>query len=103
MARIGSFPSFVAVNPRLPVNSIQELVAYGRANPGKLEYGHGNSTGQIVGDRVLPFSDHDAVAAALAPRVVPAPLYSSGSTDPLGAETTVKAPSSFGRAAMLRT
>ena len=31
--------------------------------------GKGHETGQIVGDRTLPFSDHDAVAAALAPRV----------------------------------
>src|SRR3982075_919149 len=31
--------------------------------------GKGHETGQIVGDRVLPFSDHDAVAAALSPRV----------------------------------
>jgi len=28
--------------------------------------GKGHETGQIVGDKVLPFSDHDAVAAALA-------------------------------------
>jgi UDP-N-acetylmuramoyl-L-alanyl-D-glutamate--2,6-diaminopimelate ligase len=31
--------------------------------------GKGHETGQIVGDRVLPFSDHEAVAAALASRV----------------------------------
>jgi UDP-N-acetylmuramoyl-L-alanyl-D-glutamate--2,6-diaminopimelate ligase len=31
--------------------------------------GKGHETGQIVGDRVLPFSDHDAVASAFAPRV----------------------------------
>ena len=31
--------------------------------------GKGHETGQIVGDRVLPFSDHDAVAQALAERV----------------------------------
>jgi UDP-N-acetylmuramoyl-L-alanyl-D-glutamate--2,6-diaminopimelate ligase len=31
--------------------------------------GKGHETGQIVGDHVLPFSDHDAVATALASRV----------------------------------
>jgi UDP-N-acetylmuramoyl-L-alanyl-D-glutamate--2,6-diaminopimelate ligase len=31
--------------------------------------GKGHETGQIVGDRTLPFSDHDAVTAALAERV----------------------------------
>jgi UDP-N-acetylmuramoyl-L-alanyl-D-glutamate--2,6-diaminopimelate ligase len=31
--------------------------------------GKGHETGQIVGDRVLPFSDHEAAAAALASRV----------------------------------
>jgi len=31
--------------------------------------GKGHETGQIVGDRTLPFSDHDAVATALASRV----------------------------------
>ncbi|MBR1123882.1 UDP-N-acetylmuramoyl-L-alanyl-D-glutamate--2,6-diaminopimelate ligase [Bradyrhizobium lablabi] len=31
--------------------------------------GKGHETGQIVGDRTLPFSDHDAVVAALASRV----------------------------------
>jgi UDP-N-acetylmuramoyl-L-alanyl-D-glutamate--2,6-diaminopimelate ligase len=31
--------------------------------------GKGHETGQIIGDRVLPFSDHDAVASALAQRV----------------------------------
>ena len=30
--------------------------------------GKGHETGQIVGDRVLPFSDHDAVRAAIAGR-----------------------------------
>jgi UDP-N-acetylmuramoyl-L-alanyl-D-glutamate--2,6-diaminopimelate ligase len=31
--------------------------------------GKGHETGQIIGDKTLPFSDHEAVAAALAPRV----------------------------------
>jgi tripartite-type tricarboxylate transporter receptor subunit TctC len=52
IARIGSFPSVVVVNPALKVNSIQELVAYAKANPGKLSYGHGNSTGYIAGEAI---------------------------------------------------
>jgi tripartite-type tricarboxylate transporter receptor subunit TctC len=52
IARIGSFPSVVVVNPALKINSIQELVAYARANPGKLSYGHGNSTGHIAGEAI---------------------------------------------------
>ena len=52
VARIGSFPSFVAVNPALPIHSMQELVDYAKANPGKLSYGVGNSTGQIVGEAI---------------------------------------------------
>ena len=30
--------------------------------------GKGHETGQVVGDKVLPFSDHEAVATALAAR-----------------------------------
>jgi tripartite-type tricarboxylate transporter receptor subunit TctC len=48
IARVGSFPSFIAVTPDLPVKSMTELVAYAKANPGKLTAGYGNSTGRIT-------------------------------------------------------
>jgi UDP-N-acetylmuramoyl-L-alanyl-D-glutamate--2,6-diaminopimelate ligase len=46
-------------------------IAIASLQPGDalLVAGKGHETGQIVGDRVLAFSDHDAVAAALSPRV----------------------------------
>ncbi|MGB3069224.1 MAG: tripartite tricarboxylate transporter substrate binding protein [Ottowia sp.] len=36
---VASTPSLLMINPKLPVNSVAELVAYAKANPGKLNYG----------------------------------------------------------------
>jgi tripartite-type tricarboxylate transporter receptor subunit TctC len=48
VARIGSFPSLIAVHPGQPIKSMQDLVAHAKANPGKLSMAHGNSTGHIT-------------------------------------------------------
>ncbi len=48
IARIGSLPSFIAVSPDLPIDTMAELVTYAKANPGKISAGYGNSTGQIT-------------------------------------------------------
>jgi len=49
--------------------AIRTAIAGLQAGDVLLIAGKGHETGQIVGDRVLPFSDHEAVASALAPRV----------------------------------
>jgi UDP-N-acetylmuramoyl-L-alanyl-D-glutamate--2,6-diaminopimelate ligase len=49
--------------------AIQASIADLRQGDVLLIAGKGHGTGQIVGKQVLPFSDHDAVAAALAGRV----------------------------------
>jgi tripartite-type tricarboxylate transporter receptor subunit TctC len=36
---IASTPNLLVVNPALPMKNVQELIAYGRANPGKLSFG----------------------------------------------------------------
>ncbi|HEX2198885.1 MAG TPA: tripartite tricarboxylate transporter substrate binding protein [Burkholderiales bacterium] len=47
-------PIAVAVHPSLGVGSIQELIAYGRANPGKLSFAHsGTGTGQHFSGELL--------------------------------------------------
>ena len=41
---VGRFPFFVYAHPSVPVKSLQELIAHVRANPGKVNYGSGNTT-----------------------------------------------------------
>jgi tripartite-type tricarboxylate transporter receptor subunit TctC len=52
IARVGRFSSLLVTTPQQPFRTMQELVAYAKANPGKLSYGHGNSTGHIVGETI---------------------------------------------------
>ena len=39
IARIGTAPNTLVVHPSTPVHSVAELIAYAKANPGKLNYG----------------------------------------------------------------
>ncbi|MGA2893884.1 MAG: tripartite tricarboxylate transporter substrate binding protein [Xanthobacteraceae bacterium] len=64
IARVGSFPSFIAVNNDLPVQSMAELVAYAEANPGKLAAGYGNSTGRITVETIKRRLNLDVVPVA---------------------------------------
>ena len=61
IARIGSFASFVAVTPDKPYQSMQALVDFAKANPGKLSYGVGNSTSQIVSEALKKRTGTDIV------------------------------------------
>jgi tripartite-type tricarboxylate transporter receptor subunit TctC len=44
---IGRYTFFVVVNPALPAKTLPELVQYAKANPGKVNYATGNTTGIV--------------------------------------------------------
>ncbi len=45
---VGRYIFVLVVNPSLPVKSVTELVAYGRAHPGMLNFGSFSSVGQLM-------------------------------------------------------
>ena len=44
---IGRYTFFIVVHPSVPANSVAELVAHAKANPGALNYATGNTTGIV--------------------------------------------------------
>ncbi|MEO7937481.1 MAG: tripartite tricarboxylate transporter substrate binding protein [Burkholderiaceae bacterium] len=47
---LGSIPLLIVVTPSLPVTNVQELMAYARANPGKLTVGYGTGGAQVTAE-----------------------------------------------------
>jgi tripartite-type tricarboxylate transporter receptor subunit TctC len=50
IARVGKLGQFLSTNTQQPFKTILDMVAFAKANPGKLSYGHGNASGQIIGE-----------------------------------------------------
>jgi tripartite-type tricarboxylate transporter receptor subunit TctC len=60
IARVNTFLFVLAVKADSPVKTPAELIAHVRANPGKLSYGYGNSTGQVAGAHFVKYGKIDA-------------------------------------------
>jgi tripartite-type tricarboxylate transporter receptor subunit TctC len=50
VTRVGSYTFVFLVHPAVPVTTISELIAYAKANPGKLSYASGNTSGIVAGE-----------------------------------------------------
>jgi tripartite-type tricarboxylate transporter receptor subunit TctC len=50
LCRIGSFTQLLLVHPDLPIKSLPELIAYAKANPGKLSFASGNASSVLAGE-----------------------------------------------------
>jgi tripartite-type tricarboxylate transporter receptor subunit TctC len=48
VSMIGQFGFFIFSHPSVPAKTLPELLAYIRANPGKLNYGSGNATAMVA-------------------------------------------------------
>jgi tripartite-type tricarboxylate transporter receptor subunit TctC len=49
IALVAEAPYLFICDPKLPVRTLPELIAYGKARPGQLNFGHGAPSRQIVG------------------------------------------------------
>ena len=113
VALIGTTSNILVVNPSLPIHSVRELIAYAKANPGKLSYsspgvgtpphmigemlklktgigmvhvpykGGGNSTQDVIGGQVQLTFENPAVSL---------PLARSGSIRALAVTSSVRNP-----------
>ena len=59
VARIGKLGQFLGTNAQQPFKTIADMLAFAKANPGKLSYGHGNASAQIIGETIKHKLDLD--------------------------------------------
>jgi tripartite-type tricarboxylate transporter receptor subunit TctC len=50
ITRLGNITLALAVHPSVPANNVRELVAYGKANPGKLSFGAGSTSARMASE-----------------------------------------------------
>ena len=61
---VGEVPFALVVNNAVPVKTTAELIAYAKANPGKLSFPYASSTAQVAGETLRVMSGIDAVGVA---------------------------------------
>ena len=60
---VGQVPFFLVVNPSVPANTLQEFIAYAKANPGKLNYSSfgNNTSNHLAGELFKALTDTHGV------------------------------------------
>jgi tripartite-type tricarboxylate transporter receptor subunit TctC len=61
ITRIGSFTLTFVVHPSVPAKTLAELIAYAKANPGRLAYASGNTSGILAGETLKHWAGIDVL------------------------------------------
>ncbi len=64
VVRIGYFPFLLLVDSKLPINNVQELITYGKANPQGISYAYTSSAGQVAAAALSNSTKMGAVGVA---------------------------------------
>jgi tripartite-type tricarboxylate transporter receptor subunit TctC len=59
ISRLGSFTLMLVVHPGIPATNVKELIAYAKANPGKLSFASGNTAGIVAGETLKHWAGID--------------------------------------------
>ena len=59
VSRLGSFTLMLLVHPGIPAKIVKELIAYAKANPGKLSFASGNTAGVVAGETLKHWAKLD--------------------------------------------
>jgi tripartite-type tricarboxylate transporter receptor subunit TctC len=92
---ITSFIRFTVVlvcHPSVPANTLGELVEYGRANPGRLNYGSGSISAKLAGVQLASFGKLSIVHVPYKGEAAAMPDLLSGRVQLMFASGTVAAP-----------
>ena len=61
VAVLGTVPLAVVVHPSIPAKNMAELIAYGKANPGKISFGSGSTSSRMAGEMLKSMAGIDMV------------------------------------------
>jgi tripartite-type tricarboxylate transporter receptor subunit TctC len=64
VAKLGSVPLALVINPSVPAKDLKEFLAYARANPGKLSFGSGSASSRVAGEMLKTMAGIDLVHVA---------------------------------------
>lgn len=59
VGKLGNITLALAVHPSVAANTVGELIAFGKANPGKLSFGSGSSSSHIAGEMLKALAGFD--------------------------------------------